>query len=156
MLNKIVATSLFCIGLPVGIAKGIYDNIPQLVAVGMGRMLDLLPEKKLKRPQYFELDKNGIERARPANCLGELDDEDRFFGRCSATEEISRLTGLKSTTTIRLDEPVYKAFEGMNRAKARGHQDAKLLLTIGSRVSLDYCPRFLKPREVWQFTNWRH
>ena len=46
MLNKIVATSLFCIGLPVGIAKGIYDNIPQLVAVGMGRMLDLLPEKK--------------------------------------------------------------------------------------------------------------
>ena len=48
--------------------------------------------------------------------------------------------GLKLVDKLKFGTPVFCAFEGMTRSKSKGHPAAKLLLTQGCDVSLNFCP----------------
>lgn len=96
----------------------------------------------MNRPEYQALDKQGLEYLRPARVIGELPLEARAAALIEATAAIATKTGLKAVKHIPFGAPVFTAFEGMTRPKAKHHTEGKLLLTIGDDVSLDYCQTY--------------
>ena len=91
-----------------------------------------------KRPEYEALDSRGLPYIRPAQVIGELPLADRKNALEAATAAIATKTGLSASKTIPFGAPVFIAFAGMNRPKAKHHPDSALLLTMGDDVSLDY------------------
>jgi len=97
----------------------------------------------MTRPQYEALDKIGLPYIRPARVVGELPTPgDRLSALAEATTAIAEKTGLTAIKAIPFGAPVFSAFAGMTRPKAKHHVDSKLLLTMGDDVSLDYCNRY--------------
>jgi len=96
----------------------------------------------VKRPEYQALDGQGFEYLRTALVIGELPLEARASALIEATTAIATKVGLNAVKHIPFGAPVFTAFEGMNRPKAKHHAESKLLLTKGDDVSLDYCPSY--------------
>ncbi|MFC6281045.1 MULTISPECIES: hypothetical protein [Polaromonas] len=94
----------------------------------------------MHRPDYLALDEQGREYRRKAKLIGELPVGARAFALIEATAVIATKTGLNPVKQIPFGSPVFTAFDGMNRPKAKHHAESKLLLTHGDDVSLDYCP----------------
>lgn len=96
----------------------------------------------MNRPEYKALDNQGFEYLRTALVIGELPLEARDSAMIEATAAISTKAGLNAVKRIAFGAPVFTAFHGMNRPKAKHHAESKLLLTKGDDVSLDYCPSY--------------
>ncbi|MDO9236193.1 MAG: hypothetical protein Q7U28_09210 [Aquabacterium sp.] len=95
------------------------------------------------RPQYEALDVQGLPYLRLARVVGELPTPDvRLAALVEATAAIAEKTGLNVVKRIPFGAPVFTAFEGMNRPKAKHHVEFQLLLTMGDEVSLDYCQSY--------------
>ena len=99
-------------------------------------------EIPVKRPEYQALDGQGFEYMRDALVIGELPVEARADALREATEAIANKTGLLELKTIPFGAPVFTAFEGMTRPKAKHHAESKLLLTMGDDVSRDFCSTY--------------
>jgi hypothetical protein len=95
-----------------------------------------------QRPEYLALNQQGIEYIRPAQIVDELPQEARSDALVEATSSIALKTGLVAIKRIPFGSPVFTAFNGMNRHKAKSHKDSLLMLTNGGDVSLDYCPSY--------------
>jgi hypothetical protein len=96
----------------------------------------------MKRPEYLALDNQGFEYQRLALVISELPLEDRSPALLEATTVIAAKLGLTAAKPIPFGAPMFTAFEGMTRPKAKHHAQVKLLLTLGADVSLDYCPGY--------------
>lgn len=97
----------------------------------------------MTRPQYEALDARGLPYSRPAQIVGELPaPEVRLAALFEAAPAIADKVGLKLTGRLKFGTPVFCAFDGMTRPKAKTHRDAKLLLTMGCDVSLDFCSSY--------------
>ena len=96
----------------------------------------------LERPDYQALDAQGLEYTRKARTIGELPHDDRGQALEVATTFIASLTGLKAVKRIPFGTPVFMAFEGLTRPKAKHHPHERLLLTHGTDVELDYYPSY--------------
>jgi len=96
----------------------------------------------MERPEYQALDSQGFEYPRPAQVIGELPLEARASALIEATAAIATKVGLNAVKHIPFGAPVFTAFDGMNRPKAKHHVESKLLLSKGDDVSLDYCPSY--------------
>lgn len=92
---------------------------------------------------YEALDAQGLPNLRPALTIGELPTaEERQAALVEATPVIADKIGMPPVGVLKFALPVFSAFEGMTRAKAKHHPDEKLLLTQGCDVPLDFCPSF--------------
>ena len=96
----------------------------------------------MERPQYLALNGHGLEYTRKAEIIGELPLEDRASAMVEATTAIGLKTGLVAVKRIPFGAPVFTAFEGMNRPKAKHHSDSSLLLSTGDDVPLSFCPTY--------------
>lgn len=95
------------------------------------------------RPQYEALDAQGLPYLRAAQVVGELPTPgDRLAALVEATASIAKKTGLNAVKPIPFGAPVFTAFDGMNRPKAKHHVESKLLLTMGDDVDLAYCKSY--------------
>lgn len=79
---------------------------------------------------------------RHALVIGELPVEARADALRESTEAIANKAGLVAVKTIPFGAPVFTAFEGMNRPKAKQHILSKLLLATGDDVSLGFCATY--------------
>jgi hypothetical protein len=96
----------------------------------------------MKRPDFEALDRNGLPHVRPARVIAELaSPEARNAALDSATHAVARRLEAVAQRCIGFGTPVHVAF-GMTRQQAKNHASASLLLTIGSELSLDYCPEY--------------
>lgn len=93
----------------------------------------------MARPDYQALNTKGLEFTRQALVVGELPSEQRMAALEEAGPVIAKRTGLKLSKRLPFGSPIFTAFEGMNRPRAKNHQYAKLLLTYGEDLSLDFC-----------------
>ncbi len=99
-------------------------------------------EPTLERPDYLALDSQGLEYLRKAREISELPTrEDRLAACVEAAAEIARQLGVAAPPAIKFGVPVFQSF-GMTRPQAKNHPNAKLLLTPGADLSLDYCPSY--------------
>lgn len=97
----------------------------------------------MTRPQYEALDAQGLPYLRQAMVVGELPTpEDRRAALLEATPTIAVRVGITQLDTVKFGIPVFYAFEGMTRPKAKHHHENKLLLTLGHDVSLDFCKSY--------------
>lgn len=97
----------------------------------------------MTRPMYEALDAQGLPYLRPALTIGELPTPaERLTALVEATSGIAAKVGLQPVGVLKFALPVFTAFEGMTRAKAKHYPDEKLLLTQGCDVSLDFCASF--------------
>ncbi len=96
----------------------------------------------MERPQYLALNAQGLEYTRKAEIIGELPLEDRALALIEATTAIGLKTGLVTVKRIPFGAPVFTAFAGMNRPKAKHHIESKLLLSMGDDVPLSFCPTY--------------
>lgn len=78
------------------------------------------------------------EYIRDAREVGELPHEMRAQVLIDATAHISRLIGIEAVRRIPAGAPAYRAFD-MRPADAKRHEHAKILLTLGTEISLDLC-----------------
>ncbi len=96
----------------------------------------------MERPDYLALDSQGLEYLRKAREISELPTrEDRLAACVEAAAEIARQLGVAAPPAIKFGVPVFQSF-GMTRPQAKNHPNAKLLLTPGADLSLDYCPSY--------------
>lgn len=95
----------------------------------------------MERPDYLALDGQGFEVTRKARVIGELSLQDVAPACVEAATVIAQKLGMKAPGRINFGTPVFTAFK-MTRPQAKGHEQAKLLLTAGHDVSLDYCPSY--------------
>lgn len=96
----------------------------------------------MTRPMYEALDAQGRPYVRPALTIGELPTpEERKGALVEATAGIAAKIGMQPVGVLKFALPVFSAFEGMTRAKAKHSPDEKLLITQGCDVSLDFCAR---------------
>lgn len=94
----------------------------------------------MNRPDYEALDRQGFPYVRPAQVVAELPTpEARGTALESATQEIAKRMQTTAQRRIGFGTPVFAAF-GLTRPQAKVHEQAKLLLTMGGDLSLDYCP----------------
>ena len=112
------------------------------ITVAKTHAADGRPSGASKRPDYEALDGVGLPYVRSALVVGELPLVQRMQALDAATESVAALTGLKAVKSIHVGAPVFLAFEGMNRARAKNHPAAQLLLTMGDDVSLDLVPAY--------------
>jgi hypothetical protein len=91
-----------------------------------------------KRPDYQGLDGQGFEITREARVIGELPHELREQACAEAAIAIARQLSLPAPAKIKSGVSVFQSF-GLTRPKAKVHAAARLLLTPGTDVSLDYC-----------------
>jgi len=99
----------------------------------------------MKRPDYEALDGQGLPYIRPSKVVGELSTpEARGAALESATMAVAKKLQLSALRRIGFGTPVHIAF-GMTRQQAKNHVDAKLLLTLGDDVSLDFCQEYNGP-----------
>lgn len=96
----------------------------------------------MSRPIYEALDRQGIPYLRPAEVVGELPHEARKNALIEATPSIAAKIGIEYVRPVNHGTPVFCAFENMTRNKAKQHPQAKLLLALGTDVSLDFCPSY--------------
>lgn len=97
----------------------------------------------MNRPMYEALDGMGLPYFRPAKVVGELPTpEERGKALIEATPVIASKLGMKQISNVKFGTPVFCAFDGMTRPKAKHHAESRLLLTRGDDVSLDYCPSY--------------
>lgn len=102
----------------------------------------------MERPDYLALDSQGLEYLRKAREIGELPTPEARMAACvEAAGEIARQLGVTAPPTIKFGVPVFQSF-GMTRPQAKNHPNAKLLLTPGCDVSLDYCPSYARSESV--------
>lgn len=95
----------------------------------------------MERPDYVALDAQGAEVTRKARVIGELPHQDRALACAEAAALIAKKLGMKAPDRINFGTPVFTAFK-LTHPQAKNHEQAKLLLTHGHEVSLDYCPRY--------------
>lgn len=95
----------------------------------------------MERPDYVALDGQGLEITRKARVIGELPRQDRAPACAEAAASIAKKLGMNAPERINFGTPVFTAFK-LKRPQAKNHEQAKLLLTHGHEVSLDYCPSF--------------
>jgi len=95
----------------------------------------------MQRPNYEALDGQGLPYDRPAQVVGELPQADVDAALVSATQEVSKRLNIAAQRRIPYGAPVFVAF-GLNRPQAKNHPEAKLLLTKGDCLSLDFCPEY--------------
>ena len=93
---------------------------------------------KYENIQYEALDGTGRPAMRAATVIGELPHQDRATACAEASEGIGKLIERSATRSIPFGAPVYEAF-GFTRPEAKAHPQAKLLLTLGHKVSLSFC-----------------
>ena len=97
----------------------------------------------MARPMYEALDTQGIPYLRQAEFVHELPTaEDRLSALAEATPVIAERLKIKQIDRVKVGTPVFCAFEGMTRASAKNHREAKLLLTHGGDVPLLFCPSY--------------
>lgn len=97
----------------------------------------------MDRPQYEALDRQGIPYVRPAQVVAELPTpEARSSALEAATQEIAKRLRATAQRRIGFGVPVFVAF-GLTRPQAKVHEQAKLLLTMGADLSLDFCPDYM-------------
>ena len=97
----------------------------------------------MNRPDYEALDNQGMPYTRHARVVGELPTPElRIAALAEATPVISRQIGIPAIRFVKFGNPVFKAFEGLDRNKAKRHPDSALLLTMGDDVPLDFCPSY--------------
>jgi hypothetical protein len=96
----------------------------------------------MNRPKYEALDGRGLPYIRLARIVGELPSlEARRSALNSAILEIAKRLQSLATHQIGFGTPVFITF-GLTRPQAKVHEQAKLLLTMGCDLSLDFCPEF--------------
>lgn len=96
----------------------------------------------MNRPNYEALDGQGLPYVRPARVISELPSSDaRRNALDSATLDIAKRLQSLAIRQIGFGTPVFIAF-GLTRQQAKVHEQAKLLLTMGCDLSLDFCPEF--------------
>lgn len=86
---------------------------------------------------YLAFGPNG-EYERDACVIGELPHEMRKVASEHAAQCIAQMLGLSAPRRILAGVPVYRSFE-MRPADAKSHQNAGLLLTLGTDVPLSHC-----------------
>ena len=96
----------------------------------------------MNRPDYEALDGRGLPHIRQAKFVGELPTPNaRMAALDSATLEVAKVLNTTAVRRIPFGGPVFIAF-GFTRPQAKNHPKAKLLLTAGDDLSLDYCPQY--------------
>lgn len=95
----------------------------------------------MERPDYLALDGQGLEITRKARVIGELPHQDRAPACAEAAAFIAKKLGMNAPTRLNFGTPVFTAFK-LTRPQAKNREQAKLLLTQGHQVSLDYCPSY--------------
>ena len=96
----------------------------------------------MNRPDYEALDGHGLPHVRQAKIVGELPTPNaRMAALDSATLEVAKVLNTTAARRIPFGGPVFVAF-GFTRQQAKNHHEAKLLLTAGDDLSLDYCPEY--------------
>lgn len=94
----------------------------------------------MTRPIYEALDGQGLPYFRPAQVVGELPTpEERRSALFEATLAIASKIGIKQIDNVKFGTPVFCAFDGMTRPKAKHHPDSKLLLIKGCDIPLEFC-----------------
>lgn len=92
----------------------------------------------MKRPIYEALSITGFPYERPAKIVGELPIGEVLNALETATLEVAKIIGVQAQRRIPYGAPVYVAF-GLDRARAKNHQYAGLLLSKGENLSLELC-----------------
>lgn len=98
-----------------------------------------------KRPNYEALDAKGYPHMREARVVGELPLTERRPALDAALEAVSKSLGIPALHKLSFALPVYEAF-GINHRVAGRHKQAKLLLTLGTNLSLDFIPAYSPER----------
>lgn len=102
----------------------------------------LLHRSSMNRPDYEALNVQGLPYVRTARVVAELPTpEARSTALNSATQEIAERLQAAAQRKIGFGTPVFVAF-GLTRPQAKVHEQAKLLLTMGGDLPLDYCHEF--------------
>lgn len=97
----------------------------------------------MTRPDYEALDNQGLPYTRPSRVVGELPTPaQRIAALAEATPAIAQRIGIPACGVVKFGDPVFRAFVGLDRNKAKRHPDAALLLTMGDDVPLDYCASY--------------
>lgn len=92
-------------------------------------------------PNYEALDCHGHAYVRPAQVVCELPTAARQAALGSATQEVAKLLNIPAKRRISFGTPTFEAF-GLNRAQAKNHPQAKLLLMAGHLLPLTLCPEY--------------
>jgi hypothetical protein len=94
-----------------------------------------------KRPDYEALDAQGYPYMREAKVVGELPLADCRPALDAALAPVSNALGMPALKALSFGLPVLEAF-GINHREAARHEQAKLLLTQGTNLSLDFVPSY--------------